>query len=1497
MKRIILSPITSLATCLAGALWLAASFAPLQGAIVGQWNFTSGLSASTGIDLEYFDGPGGPTEAATQFGTTTSFGIPNAGGQVVNVMRVPKNTSTMGYVLNPNAAGNGGGGLINQYSLVLDVYFPAASGDKNRCLLQIDEPWLNSNEGEFYVGANNGLGTLGGLQGTVASDTWQRLVITVDLAATPPRAVKYINGVKAGEETLADVIDGRWALGTFRALLFTDNAGQFEVAYVNSLQLHDAVLSPGHAAALGAPAQNAIPTSVTPIAIVDAIRPPANNAFVLPGTLIEADILPAGEPIPPESVQLWLDGVSVSRSITFPSAGVMRVSHNPGLLAPKSFHTVKLSYVDPAVGTEPRETEWAFRMSPYHLAGTAVPGAIFAMSMEESPILEGTRVMDASGQENHGTFRSTSGADRSVAGAIGKGILFGPDGANHIQLDKPWSGTPNTFSAWVNVSSSIPAGTRPGVIAGNYNDANNINWELHTSGRPRLYWNNGNPDWNINGIDLRTDQWEHIVFVRDTAQNRFKFYRNGALAAVQEGVGLNITPATLSFIGADKRGAAPLYFQGAIDEMAIYSRPLNDDEAWQLYARSLTLPVWNSPTPWIVDVNPPDGASGVERLARIEVTIDQNFSQTQLNTNSIELRLNGNLVAHTVVEESGTFTVRHQVTASLAANASNTVEIRYLDNGAPATLTVKEWSFVTAAGASIVSGPKDQFVFAGQTALFSVTADVTPPVVYQWRRNGIDIPNATNRVLVLPNAQLSDSGSYTVLVSDAGGSPESEPGVLTVVLRPLPALVTLPSGPPPASNPVFFMPMNEESVTAFSQISDVSTHANHGTFQTEGSGNKSVPGAIGNGILFGPDQLEYISLTQPWAETPNTFSAWVKVSPTIPDLTRPGVIAGNFNDPNNINWELHQFGRPRVYWNNSPSWIIDGIDLRTGEWEHITFVRDSAENRFTFYWNGVPAATLNNVGANIVPETASFIGADKRGAATIRFQGAIDEMAIYGRALSPEEVRQLHARHIALTATSFATPRVWRLLPLPAESAAALGSVIEAVVNDSYSVTDVNPATLQLLLNGAPVSASVTYTNGYYIVRHIPAGPLASGTQYTAEIRFQDTNGANISQTWQFTTALGPPVVTIPPRSQTVREGTDLHLWVEAQTTPPVSYQWFRNDVLIENATNNVLELRNVSVGSASYSVHISDAGGSANAAATLTVIATIPSTPATSLGIGLTAHWPFDDDFSSEVPGFTGVPHNAPTIASPGRIGSGAAQFVQASQSHLRVNRKVLVDQTLEYTVAGWFNLAGGSGRRALWETSPTSWPISAEVNTAGTIAYFIRDAELTSRTLNTQIAAVVGQWHHVVVIFNGRDGFSRIYVDGQDAGSITAHPPGVGTAPISAFYIGTFRDANARFFDGQIDDLGLWNRALTADEIAYLAAGNAIPPVDDTPPLMLHPATIVGTKIRLSWQGGQPPYQVQRRASLSTGSWVNLGGPTNDTSAEDDIGTGTMFYRVQSN
>ncbi|MGC8887388.1 MAG: immunoglobulin domain-containing protein [Verrucomicrobiia bacterium] len=73
--------------------------------------------------------------------------------------------------------------------------------------------------------------------------------------------------------------------------------------------------------------------------------------------------------------------------------------------------------------------------------------------------------------------------------------------------------------------------------------------------------------------------------------------------------------------------------------------------------------------------------------------------------------------------------------------------------------------------ATILTHPQTVAVYvrtnATTNATFSVSAFGNGPVSYQWVKDGVPIPGATNSTLTITNVQVSDDGQYSALVSDA----------------------------------------------------------------------------------------------------------------------------------------------------------------------------------------------------------------------------------------------------------------------------------------------------------------------------------------------------------------------------------------------------------------------------------------------------------------------------------------------------------------------------------------------------------------------------------------------------------------------------------------------------------------------------------------------------------------------------------------------------------
>ena len=126
------------------------------------------------------------------------------------------------------------------------------------------------------------------------------------------------------------------------------------------------------------------------------------------------------------------------------------------------------------------------------------------------------------------------------------------------------------------------------------------------------------------------------------------------------------------------------------------------------------------------------------------------------------------------------------------------------DNGALFSVTVSNSAgSLTSSGAtlsvttspvapSITTQPTGQTVFAGQTATFSVIANGTSPLSYQWRKNGTSISGATFANYTTPAETTSDNGAlFSVVVSNSAGNVTSNNASLTVNPDPVAPSITV----------------------------------------------------------------------------------------------------------------------------------------------------------------------------------------------------------------------------------------------------------------------------------------------------------------------------------------------------------------------------------------------------------------------------------------------------------------------------------------------------------------------------------------------------------------------------------------------------------------------------------------------------------------------------------------------------------------------------------
>jgi hypothetical protein len=87
---------------------------------------------------------------------------------------------------------------------------------------------------------------------------------------------------------------------------------------------------------------------------------------------------------------------------------------------------------------------------------------------------------------------------------------------------------------------------------------------------------------------------------------------------------------------------------------------------------------------------------------------------------------------------------------------------------------------VTPVAPSILTQPVDTNVLGGQNVTFTVSATGTPPLSYRWRKDAATLSVGTLSSFSLLNVTRSNSGIYTVVVTNIAGSITSSNAVLKV---------------------------------------------------------------------------------------------------------------------------------------------------------------------------------------------------------------------------------------------------------------------------------------------------------------------------------------------------------------------------------------------------------------------------------------------------------------------------------------------------------------------------------------------------------------------------------------------------------------------------------------------------------------------------------------------------------------------------------------------
>lgn len=306
----------------------------------------------------------------------------------------------------------------------------------------------------------------------------------------------------------------------------------------------------------------------------------------------------------------------------------------------------------------------------------------------------------------------------------------------------------------------------------------------------------------------------------------------------------------------------------------------------------------------------------------------------------------------------------------------------------------------------------------------------------------------------------------------------------------------------------------------------------------------------------------------------------------------------------------------------------------------------------------------------------------------------------------------------------------------------------------------------------------------------------------------------------------------------------------------------------------------------------------------------TFTTLPIGQLPPGAVGFWNFDGLGGTAVNDVTGTGNTgarsggtqATTARDPSR---GDSLHFNGSDGRVRVSRNLSLEP-VAFTLSGWVKLVLGADQ-ASWvtiikkdyadDTPPIFGSYSLSISPAGktnVLSFFTGHAGGDNDELDAPSALATGRWIHVAGTYDPVTGEKRLYIDGALVASRTLKRP-IAYDPTSAgdLYMGQDPGPGEAFY-GDVDDVGIWPRALALNEIRTLAYGRLDPlaaPTDVTAMVMTY------TRVRVTWidhTGGAARFLLQRRSE--NGSWSDgVSIQAGITAFDDTVPPGHVYvYRV---
>jgi hypothetical protein len=527
--------------------------------------------------------------------------------------------------------------------------------------------------------------------------------------------------------------------------------------------------------------------------------------------------------------------------------------------------------------------------------------------------------------------------------------------------------------------------------------------------------------WISTAYNLFT--WYHLVGTYDGTNA--SFYVNGSLLGTQAANGYIANPANALGIGQRADGYG--FWDGNLDEVAIYTNALSLDRIqahYQVGTNSFRAP----PTGASVRQDPASTTNYVGHTSQFTVLADG--TPTLL----YQWFKRGALI-------SGATASAYSFTCALADDGAGFQVIVTNNYGSAtsqvATLTVSTNLLIDAQPTSITRN-------VGSKAAFQVVAEGALSLTYQWYQGASQlIPGATDQTLWLSSVQLTqDSTTYFARVSNPYTHIDSDPATLNVQARAVTVPITGYAKVVMADDPVAYWRLDEPngSTTATDAAGSfdgtyTGTPPSFTFGATTGIPHETDPGV---GISGGATvQVPYAIELNPWGSF--TMEGWFQPSSLAADGNDYRTALSSMWNVGGVGptgWLLYQQG------NNTWAWVPYGgfwanvflpdttETIVANQWYYMVLTYDGTT--FTLYVNGIARTSGTYSGfcqnGNVPSGGAGSYNYNYGGSGPLvlgwrsdtgfnPFAGTLDDVAVYNKALTPQQVQTHFENTVRLTVT------------------------------------------------------------------------------------------------------------------------------------------------------------------------------------------------------------------------------------------------------------------------------------------------------------------------------------------------------------------------------------------------------------------------------------------------------------------------------------------------